>query len=177
MEAVQECGEKVVGTITAHHLFLTIDNATSDVFSYCKPVAKLPADRLAPPQGRRGQQGQVLPGNRQRPPSPSRPRRAQELRLPASLRNRTRVQYVLGALEEAIARADIPDDSVTQEQLEGFLGRYGRAFYGVPDTTGERIVLRNGGGGGVTVEAVEGDDGLQIIPFRCGQKTWTLDWL
>jgi len=31
VRAVDECGETVVGTITAHHLFLTIDQATSDV--------------------------------------------------------------------------------------------------------------------------------------------------
>ena len=33
VEAVRACGETVVGTITSHHLFLTIDDAASDVVS------------------------------------------------------------------------------------------------------------------------------------------------
>ena len=33
VEAVRACGDTVVGTITSHHLFLTIDDAASDVVS------------------------------------------------------------------------------------------------------------------------------------------------
>lgn len=34
-------------SITPHHLLLIIDDWANDPFNYCKPVAKLPADRLA----------------------------------------------------------------------------------------------------------------------------------
>ncbi|EHK96153.1 putative dihydroorotase [Glarea lozoyensis 74030] len=45
--AVNACGPTVVGTITAHHLFLTVDDWADDPFSFCKPVAKWPSDRAA----------------------------------------------------------------------------------------------------------------------------------
>ena len=32
---------QVAGTITAHHLWMTIDDWCGDVFSFCKPVAKV----------------------------------------------------------------------------------------------------------------------------------------
>lgn len=47
VEAVRACGPTVAGTITAHHLSLVIDHAVSDVFCFCKPVAKSPEDRRA----------------------------------------------------------------------------------------------------------------------------------
>lgn len=43
VEAVTECGPTVVGTITPHHLFITIDDWADDPFCYCKPVAKYPS--------------------------------------------------------------------------------------------------------------------------------------
>jgi dihydroorotase len=37
VRAVRECGDTVAATITAHHLFLTIDNVVADPFCFCKP--------------------------------------------------------------------------------------------------------------------------------------------
>jgi dihydroorotase len=37
VQAVKECGDTVAATITAHHLFLTIDNVVADPFCFCKP--------------------------------------------------------------------------------------------------------------------------------------------
>tara|TARA_R110002060_G_scaffold29381_2_gene39666 strand:+ start:1391 stop:1588 length:198 start_codon:yes stop_codon:yes gene_type:complete len=34
IEAVNKCGPNVVGTITAHHLYLTIDDWADDPFCY-----------------------------------------------------------------------------------------------------------------------------------------------
>lgn len=47
IQAVLSCGPSVAATITAHHLFLTVDDWAGDAFSYCKPVAKTPQDREA----------------------------------------------------------------------------------------------------------------------------------
>ena len=47
IEAVLSCGPTVAGTITVHHLYLTIDSWAGDPFNFCKPVAKLPSDRHA----------------------------------------------------------------------------------------------------------------------------------
>lgn len=37
VEAVKQCGSTVAATITAHHLFLTIDDVVADPFCFCKP--------------------------------------------------------------------------------------------------------------------------------------------
>ena len=47
VEAVKQCGLNVRGTITAHHLLGTFEDAERDVFNVCKPVMKTPDDRLA----------------------------------------------------------------------------------------------------------------------------------
>ncbi|KAJ8086303.1 dihydroorotase [Marasmius tenuissimus] len=47
VEAVKSCGPTVACTITAHHLFLTVDDWAGQSFNYCKPVAKFPDDREA----------------------------------------------------------------------------------------------------------------------------------
>ncbi len=47
LEAVRSCGPTVAATITAHHLWITIDDVCGDVFNHCKPVAKTQVDRVA----------------------------------------------------------------------------------------------------------------------------------
>ncbi|KAI9874809.1 MAG: hypothetical protein M1830_009248 [Pleopsidium flavum] len=47
LEAVRACGPTVAATITAHHLWMTIDDCCGSAFNFCKPVAKSPADRVA----------------------------------------------------------------------------------------------------------------------------------
>lgn len=37
VQVVKGCGDTVAATITAHHLFLTIDNVVADPFCFCKP--------------------------------------------------------------------------------------------------------------------------------------------
>lgn len=82
-------------------------------------------------------------------------------------------QLVLGAFEEAIKRGVATEADVTKEILEGFLGGYGRKFYGITDSSNEKIVLRKGVE--VVRESFEGD-GVQVIPFRKGQSTWSIEW-
>ena len=83
------------------------------------------------------------------------------------------VQYVLTAFDEAIARGDIPSDSVTQELLEGYLSGFGRKFYGVEDNS-ERIIVRRDGA--VIPQSVKGE-GVEVVPFRRGTKTWSVEWV
>ncbi|KAH0558565.1 hypothetical protein GP486_004783 [Trichoglossum hirsutum] len=47
LEAVRRCGPTVAGSITAHHLWMTVDDWCADVFSFCKPVAKKGAGATA----------------------------------------------------------------------------------------------------------------------------------
>ncbi|EAQ85775.1 hypothetical protein CHGG_07028 [Chaetomium globosum CBS 148.51] len=81
--------------------------------------------------------------------------------------------YVLTALEEAIARGDIPADSVTEDALKGFLSEYGRQFYGVAPATRQIRLTRDG----ARVEESLRGDGVEIVPFRAGELTWGVEWL
>lgn len=47
LAAVARCGPSVAATVTAHHLWLTIDAVAGDPVNFCKPVAKMPGDRAA----------------------------------------------------------------------------------------------------------------------------------
>ena len=80
---------------------------------------------------------------------------------------------VLDALELAIERKIITEAEVTKEILEGFLGGHGRKFYGITDSTNEKIILRKGKE--VVQESIVGE-GVEVIPFRRGQSTWSVEW-
>ncbi len=80
---------------------------------------------------------------------------------------------MLGALEQAIERKVITEEEVTEEILTGFLGGYGRQFYGITDSSNEKIVLRKGDE--VIQQSFTGD-GVEVIPFRRGQSTWSIIW-
>lgn len=88
------------------------------------------------------------------------------------------VPYVLTALEEAIERGDIEEGAVTQELLEGFLSGFGRKFYGVGNEgvngKEEKIVVEKKDE--VVVESIKGE-GIVVVPFRKGKKTWSVRWL
>lgn len=84
------------------------------------------------------------------------------------------VPYVLTALEEAIERGDIDEKAVTQELLEGFLGGFGRKFYGVDDGKTERIVVEKKGE--IVADSIKGE-GIEVVPFRKGKNTWSVRWL
>jgi dihydroorotase len=78
----------------------------------------------------------------------------------------------MGAFEEAIERGVIKEEQITKEILEGFLGGHGRRFYGI-DGSKERILLSRGAE--VVVESVKGE-GVEVVPFRSGKGTWSVEW-
>lgn len=81
-------------------------------------------------------------------------------------------QYILTALEEAIERGDIKDEDVTEDLLRGFLGEWGRRFYGV-ESSARKILLKKGQE--VIADSVKAE-GLEIVLFRKGETTWTVEW-
>jgi dihydroorotase len=82
-------------------------------------------------------------------------------------------QTVLSALEEGIEQGVIREDDVTKEKLQNFLSGFGRDFYGVPDEKGEKIVLKRGE---EKVQDILGEGSLEVVPFRRGEKTWSVTW-
>lgn len=83
--------------------------------------------------------------------------------------------YVLDALAKGVERGVIKEEEVTQEGLEGFFGKWGRKFYQVEEPKGERVVLRRGGEKVLDVLSKEGFS-VEVVPFRKGETTWSVEW-
>jgi dihydroorotase len=171
IRTVHECGPNVVGTITAHHLELLVDNWASDVFSYCKPVAKTPEDRTALLQAVVRSKGKFFLGTDSAPHDVS-AKKGQGNTAAGVFTQPYAVGYVLSALEHGIARGDIQESEVTQEVLEGFLGGWGRKFYSVLESEKRIVVNRNGA---TVVDRIRGA-GVEVVPFRRGEKMWSIEW-
>ncbi|KXH47666.1 dihydroorotase [Colletotrichum salicis] len=194
--AVKSCGPNVAGTITCHHLFITIDDVVGDALNFCKPVAKvnpsstlnhskdepkltanpikLPADRKALLNAVVNSNGKFFLGT-DSAPHPITAKTGPSKAAAGVFTQPYAVQYLLAALDEAVARGELADADITQEALEGFVSVYGRKFYGTEDTKKERIRLTRGSGA-VVQETFEGK-GIQVVPFRAGKETWSLTWL
>ncbi len=159
ISTVRACGPTVAATITAHHLFLTVDDWAGDPFCYCKPVAKTPADRKALLEAVVSGDSKFFFGSDSAP----HPVSAKEITLPrdehsllvnqghgdakiSQTPSRKKVaaaagiftqpyctQLVLDGLELAVKEGLISEESITLEILKGFLSKHGRQFYRVDD--------------------------------------------
>ncbi|UQC85172.1 dihydroorotase [Colletotrichum lupini] len=163
--AVKSCGPNVAGTITCHHLFITIDDVVGDA---------LPADRKALLNAVVNGNGKFFLGT-DSAPHPITAKTGPSKAAAGVFTQPYAVQYLLAALDEAVARGELADADITQEALEGFVSGYGRKFYGTEDTRKERIRLTRDGGA-VVQQTFEGK-GIQVVPFRAGKETWSLTWL
>jgi dihydroorotase len=174
ISAVRSCGPTVSGTITAHHLSLIIDDWAGDPFCFCKPVAKTPEDRDALLKAVVQSNGRFFLGTDSAPHGSSK-KRGEDKVAAGVFTQPYAVGYVLDALEVGVKRGVIGERDITQEGLEGFFGAWGRKFYGVEDVKGERVVLRKGGEEIVGVLSKQGL-GVEVVPFRRGEKTWKVEW-
>ena len=85
-------------------------------------------------------------------------------------------QLVLTALEKACEVGILDEPSITQQTLQNFLSGFGRTFYRVEDQKNEKIRLKKSGEVIAGVLSTE-DGGINIVPFRRGEKTWSLEWI
>jgi dihydroorotase len=174
ISAVLSCSPSVSGTITAHHLSLIIDDWAGDPFCFCKPVAKTPEDRDALLKAVVGSKGRFFLGT-DSAPHDSKKKRGEDKVAAGVFTQPHALGYVLDALAVGVKRGVIKEAEVTKEGLEGFLGVWGRKFYGVEDQKSERIVLRK------EQEVIAGvlsksGLGVEVVPFRRGEKTWKVEW-
>lgn len=85
------------------------------------------------------------------------------------------MQLVLLALEEAIERGVITEADVTQEKLEGFLSRFGRRFYKLPEESGKKIVLERKGE--KIPASIHSEDGKTEVGIsKAGAEVFSLAW-
>lgn len=81
---------------------------------------------------------------------------------------------MLRALEDATEQGIISESDVTQEKLEGFLSRFGRRFYKLPDNSnGPKIVLERQGG---VIPASIKSTNVEVGLSRAGDQVFTLSW-
>lgn len=175
-EAVKACGPTVAATITAHHLSLIVDDWAGDPHCFCKPVAKTPADRRALLRVAASGDPKFFLGT-DSAPHPAISKRGDKVAAGVFTQPYA-VGLVVDALEQAVEKKILSAEDVTEEKLKGFLGGFGREFYGsvAKDTRGEKVVLRKGG---VTItDLLANKDGsVEVVPFRRGQSTWAAEWM
>ncbi|PKK52913.1 hypothetical protein CI102_3046 [Trichoderma harzianum] len=177
VEAVKACGPNVGATITAHHLYLTEADACCDPFAFCKPIPKKPTDRDALLKAVVSGNPKFFFGSDSAPHPLTSKTTAAEGKAPAGVFTQPYVaQLVLLALEEGIERGVISEEDVTQEKLEGFLSKFGRRFYKLSETSGNKIVLERKGEKIRT--SVKSDSGaVEVGISRAGTEVFSLTWV
>lgn len=177
LSAVRSCGPQVVGTITAHHLFLCIDDVVGDPLNFCKPVAKLPSDRTALLKAAFGGEGKFFLGTDSAPHPLAAKRGGEELGKCAAgvFTQPYATQLVVEAAERAMREGVVGGGEELVENLRGFLGGFGRAFYGVKEAEERiRLLAREET---VRESLVVGDGEDSVIPFRRKEPIYSLEWI
>ncbi|KAF2456895.1 hypothetical protein BDY21DRAFT_386295 [Lineolata rhizophorae] len=180
VEAVRSIGsDRVRATITAHHLWLTVDDWAGDPFAFCKPVAKSAEDRQALIRAVVDGSGKFFLGT-DSAPHPVQAKTGgtdRKGKIAAGVFTQPyATQLVVGALEKACEEGILKAEDVTKEVLENFMSGYGRYFYRVPNDKKEKIVLRKRDER--VVDVLTSKSGrVEIVPFRRGENTWSVEWL
>jgi dihydroorotase len=156
VEAVQRL-ENVAGTITVHHLLLTLDDVIGGALNphhFCKPVAKRPEDRDALVQA-------ALRSPKFFLGTDSAPHLRERKECAAGCAG------VYTAPVAVALSAEVFDGHGALEHLEAFTSERGAAFYGVPLNEGTLTLSREAS----PVPAAVGG----VVPMRAGaQVAWTV---
>lgn len=173
MEAVKKCGPTVAGTITAHHLSIIVDSWAGDPFCFCKPVAKTPADRDALLRAAASGNPKFFFGS-DSAPHPAVAKRGGDKIAAGVFSQPYAAQLVIDAFDQGCQNGVLKEDDITPEILEGFLSKFGREFYGLEQEKKEFITFDDAG---ETIEDILKSDAIDVVPFRRGQKTWSISWV
>lgn len=174
IEAVKKCGPTVAATLTAHHLFLVVDDWAGDPHCFCKPVAKLPSDRRALLKTALSGNSKFFLGT-DSAPHPAISKRGDRVAAGVFTQPHA-VSYVIDALQMGVESGVLTAEDVTKEKLENFLSGFGRAFYRVGNPGDERIVLRSPTAAVEDVLTTQ-DETIEVVPFRRGKMTWDVQWV
>lgn len=177
IEAVKSYGPTVCGTITAHHLYLIVDDWAGDSFNYCKPVAKTPQDRTALLRAAASGDPKFFFGSDSAPHSAQAKQGSLLSKAAAGIFTQPIcTQLVLDAFEQGCQEGILNDEQLTHKILAGFLSEYGRRFYQEPMSSSHLIL---GAGQNIQIPDLIPVDNrmVAIVPFRKGQRTRSLGWL
>lgn len=176
-------------TITAHHLSLTVDDWAGNGLHFCKPVAKLPADREALRAVIRSGHPRFFLGSDSAPhPTTAKlPTLAYNIDdvdraagdaaacCAAGVYTSARLLPTLAAIfESALPPSDDSKASeafspIPLERLPDFASRNGRRFYGLEEPTGAEVRLEKRA---AKVEMGYRKEGTQVlvVPFWAGKR-------
>ncbi|KAJ1806379.1 dihydroorotase [Coemansia sp. RSA 2598] len=168
VECVKSLGDTVACTITAHHLFITIDDWAGHPHHFCKPVAKFPHDRDALREVVKSGHPRFFLGSDSAP----HPRSAKQGEKPAAGVFTTPILIPLMAtLFESLGCMD---------KLEGFISTHGRAFYGLGQPPAGSVTLTRSPTCVPEAYAISGSeqaasDAMSVVPFMAGAEIpWTI---
>lgn len=160
---------KVVASLTAHHLFLTIDDWAGNPVNFCKPVAKLPHDRRALLDAAVSGKPYFFFGSDSAPHDLS--KKSVHIGVCAGVyTQKFAIAYV----------AEIFDKIGKLDMLKDFVSTFGNAFYEMDESKlvcNDRCVLVKKD---VDIPEVMtfGDSKLKIAPFRPVDKLhWSTEWI
>lgn len=147
-----------------------------NVYNFCKPVAKTPADRLALLNAMFHPSGKFFFGSDSAPHHEDVKRKGLST-IPGCFTQPWCTALVIEAIEVGLSHGWISAADVSEEKIENFLSKNGMRFYGVqrPASTKHSTIMleRND----QVIETISSEDGmLRITPFRDGCKTWSLEW-
>lgn len=156
----------VACTITAHHLFLTIDEVAPQPHHFCKPIAKEPRDRKALQDAILSGSPKFFLGSDSAPhPTASKQPTIKAEDLPPS-------PCAAGVYTSPILLplvATLLEGFGALEKLEGYVTKHGRDFYGVPAKEGKTVTLRRSSGKKVQ-SLLKGKEGVEVVPFFAGKE-------
>lgn len=154
----------VAATITAHHLYITIDDVAGNPINFCKPIAKLPVDRQALIDAATSGKPYFMFGSDS---------------APHILSNKARnVGVCAGVYTQSHAisyLAEIFDNYGKLENLKTFVTDSGTSFYGVtnPVCRDHVILVKQE----TRVPELIGQGELVVQPFKFGDKLkWSVEW-
>ena len=166
IETVKSLPENVGCTITAHHLWLTIDTVAPQPHHFCKPLAKEPKDRKALQDAVKSGNKKFFLGSDSAPHPIS-------SKSPAVLENSEPSPCAAGVYTSPILVplvATLLESFGALDRLEGYVSGNGRAFYRVPPKQGEQVVLKRITDGRKVQGLITGKGGIQVVPFWAGKS-------
>lgn len=154
----------VAGTITAHHLSLTIDQWAGNPVNYCKPVAKLPIDRNHLVKAATSGKPYFFFGSDSAPhPIEG---KARHTGVCAGIFTQ---KYALSYLAQIFEKANKLD------KLKSYVSDFGLLFYNINEVKSQKkcYLVKDK----FNVPNVLGNKEITVVPFKAGEELdWRVEW-
>ncbi|AET40871.1 dihydroorotase Ecym_7014 [Eremothecium cymbalariae DBVPG len=159
---------KVVATITAHHLSLTVDDWAGHPVNFCKPVPKLPSDRRALIQAAISGKPYFFFGSDS---------------APHPVHNKAKhIGVCAGVFTQSLAipyLAQVFEENKALNKLKAFVSDFPLEFYNIDrknlKSQEEAVLYKTEQW---VPEFITDDKGIDVVPFKAGEKLgWSIKWV